>query len=232
MISSIINWIEQYGPESIGVLAILVGLFVLYEQYVKYFFEKRLKSKNRSQYKEEREHLDRRKADLPEQEFFSNILFKLTVEIPSENFSEDAVKSELFRDIMRQLLGSYHSYMIEFVSEIDVEWDRATWNSRLNDKHYKIVENFKVNALESGVPALAIKRFMVWYTPYMQQIFFYVKKVSAMHNKNSIENTRTFLLLLELILMNALTDIVKSPVINGDLDGIEYKGNVIGADDK
>ena len=233
MISTILSWIEEYGVESIVVLVVLGAGYILYEQYIKYIFQNKLnKHKSTKKQKEEEIFLRRRrKDDLKSQEFFSNIEFKLNVDIPSEEFSHDPPRSELLRDFMKNLLSAYHSNMMNFVVHLDIEWDKIEWCQELNDTNYKTIDDFKSKCVEQNIPQEAIKRFLVWYTPYMQQIFFYIRKISSMQNKNSVENTNTFLLLLELILMNALSDITKFSAFNGDLDGLEYKGNVIGGNE-
>lgn len=232
MWSAALEWIEKYGLESIVIIAIIGAGYVFYEQGIKYYFQRKLKkdaNKDVESNKQEQKFLtSKHKDDLKNQEFFSNIEFKLNVDVPSEDFSSDPVSDELLRGFMKSLLSAYHKNMMDFVKEMNVEWNNTEWRMKLNSVNYKAMDDFKASCIEKSFPNEAIKKFLVWYTPYMQQIFFYIRKISMMQNKNAVENTNTFLLLLELILMNAFSDIVKYPSIKNDLDGIEYKGNIVG----
>lgn len=227
--ANILEFFKDYGVEGILALAIAGGLYVLWESYVKYIFQKKYSEyDNKNNTQAENEYLEDRKRALQTQEFFSNIQFKMHVDIPSEEFSTDEVRRCLYKNIMMALFEAYYNNMLEFVRGIDVSWDKHEWSNALNDVNYKIIEDFKAGCAQREVPKEAIKEFVIWYTPLMKQIYFYVRKISAMNNKSSVENTNTYLLLLELILMNTLSDMKNFSSFDGDLVGLEYKGKVIG----
>lgn len=226
MLSFVFDWMQKYGIESLISLAVIGGVYVLWVQFLKYYFD-RLRNKN-SEQDDTIIFTRRRKEDLKDQEFFSNIEFKLNVDIPSEEFPGNEARSALLRDLTKLLFSSYHEHMFKFINDIDTEWSRTEWAKNMNDVNYKAIDHFKAKSMENKIPPEALKRYLVWYTPYMQQIFFYIRKISSMENKNAIENTNTFLLLLELILINALSDVTKATSFNGELDDIEYNGKVIG----
>lgn len=225
MLKEIFAWVDAYGPEAVVGIAAGAAAYLLYDKSVAYYFDKRLLDHKYD--KEDLAYMERRKADLQAQDFFSNITFKLNVDIPAEHFSEDPVRSEIHKAILSVLMQAYYDNMLEFVKEVDISWNRMDWSIALNNKNYETIEQFKERAVAQDIPKEAVRLFLVWFTPYIQQIYFYIKKISTMQNKNSVENTNIFLLLLELILMNTLADIQKLTIFNGNLTGMEYKGKII-----
>jgi hypothetical protein len=228
MLSEILGWVEKYGTDTAFILLGAAILYGLYDKYLSYFFSRKLRKERNEDINERGEFVEKRKNDLKNQEFFSNIHFKMNVDILTEDFSKDHVRSELFRDILVLLFKCYYDSMANFIKVVDPNWDKDQWTRALNKEIIKVVEIFKERAIVENIPPEAIERFLLWYSPYIQQIYFYIRKIREMGNRNAIENTSTFLLLLELILTNVMSDIQKYSVFNGKLDGLEYKGNVIG----
>jgi len=224
----ILEFLKEYGVGGIIGLAIGGGLYVLWQSYVKYIFKKLYdRYDTRHDIRKEKNYLDNRKKALQSQEFFPNIKFKMNVDIPSEDFSTDEGRRCLYKNIMLALFESYYNNMIEFSRGLDTSWDNNEWANSLNSVNYKIIEDFRANCAQREIPKDVVKYFIIWFTPIMKQIYFYVKKISAMNNKNSIENTNTYFLLLELILMNTLSDIKNFDMADNHLEGLEYKGKII-----
>lgn len=230
MISELVNLTKDYGIVGVIILFVLGLSYVYYQGYVGYIFKRKYSNEERTNNINNAAYLERRKNDLQKQEFFANMQFKIYVDIPSEDFSDDEGRKCLYRALMLTLFEAYNENMLEFVSKLNVNWDKSEWAAALNEQNYKLLEDFKAKAAQKEVPKLAVKIFVAWFTPYIQQIYFYVRKIAGMHNKNAIENTNTFLLLLELILMNALSDMRNFSTFDGELDGTDYKGKVIGGD--
>jgi hypothetical protein len=228
MLSEIFVWIEKYGMGAAIFLFLAATVYGFYDQYLSYFFSSKLKREKRTKDENTREFIERRKDSLKDQEFFSNIHFKITVDISSETFSNNSTKSKMISDMLIILFKCYYDSMANFVKIVESDWDKNDWARFLNKEMLGAKERFRELARVEDIPSEAVDRFMLWYTPYMQQIYFYIRKIRGMGNRSSIENTNTFLLLLELILTNVMSDIQKRAAFNGTLDGIEYKGGIIG----
>lgn len=234
MVLKLLEWLEKYGIEGIIILVLAGGIYALWEAYIKYIFKKKYSKYSQSGESAEKikaedlEELERRKMILQAQEFFPNIQFKINVDIPSEEFSPDPTVKCVCKNIMLILFEQYNTYMQNFVKDMDVQWNKNEWATELNNMNYKIIEDFKSKAAQQEIPKEVVKEFVIWYSPYMKQIYFYVRKIAAMNNRSSVENTNTYLLLLELILMNTFSDIKNFCVLISDFKGLEYKGKVIG----
>jgi len=231
----LLEWLEKYGGESIVVLVISGALYVFWETYIKYIFQKKYsdyKRKNDNPVLEDKPATTEEQKDmLKHQDFFSNVEFKINVDIPSEDFSKNPVKKCLYKNILLILFEAYHENMLIFIKNLDVNWDKHEWLKELNTVNYKIIEELKSKSTQRGIPKKAIQFFLTWYNPFMQQIYFYMRKISDMDNRNAVDNTNTYLLLLELILMNTLSDIKNIGNFDFELDGLEYKGQIITGED-
>lgn len=230
MLSSIIVWLEKYSVESVITLVILSVLYATWTAYIRYFFKsiytKKQNTKN-SKVKEQEE-LEKKKEQLETREFFPNLKFKINVDISTEEFSSDVVKRCLYKDILTILFESYYTNTIDFVKNLDVSWNTSEWASKLNDVNYKIIEEFKANAARQEIPKVVILAFNDWYSLYRKQIYYYIKKITQMNDKDAVEDTNTYLLILELILMNVLADMKNFSSFDDDFRGVEYKGKIIG----
>lgn len=228
MLSSIIVWLEKYTVESVVMLVVASGLYATWVGYVRYFFQKRyLKTDNNTTSRHIKE-LEEKKEHLQTREFFPNLEFKINVDVPAEDFSVDSVRQCLCKSILITLFECYYSGMTNFIKNVNVTWDRTQWAENLNAVNYRIMENFKAKAAEREIPKIAIREFSSWYSPFRKQLYYYIRKISRMDNHDAIENTNTYLLILELILMNALADMKNSSTFKENFDGIEYNGNIIG----
>lgn len=228
MLSEIFSWIERYGTDTAIILVVCAAIYAFYDKYLSYWFSRRLRKEAKKDSNTEKEFIEKRKNNLKNQEFFSNIHFKMNIDILSETFSEDPIRSQLYRDILVVLFKCYYDSVANFIKIVDHEWDKDQWARALNKEMIAVIETFKEQAVVEEIPEPAVKSFLLWYSPYMQQVYFYIRKIRGMGNRNAIENTNTFLLLLELILTNVVSDIQKYTVFNGKLKGIEYKGNIVG----
>lgn len=229
MFSEVLKLLENYGLGTVVVLAVCAVLYGFYDKYLSFYFNDKLnKRKQRTKDKDEEQCIERRKNSLKDQEFFSNVQFKMNVDLVSEEFSKDPVRSELFKDIIRILFQAYYDTMLNFVKTVDPEWTKDEWARTINKEMLVAIEKFNERCQLENIPPEAVKRFLLWLSPYMQQVYFYIRKVRGMGNRNAIENTNTFLLLLELILTNVLSDVQKYTIFNGSLKGLEYKDSVIG----
>lgn len=160
-------------------------------------------------------------------QFFSNIEFKINIDLPIETFSENANRNVMYQDIMVILFSTYLNYMKDFAKAIKRSWDANDWKNKINDVHYDIIEEFKKECASQGVPEEAIKVFMVWYNPYLNRIYQYINHVAKMPTVSPESKTRVFLLVLELILATVTADAQRQSILNGELNGIEYKGLVL-----
>ena len=226
--SSILFWLDKYSVESVIILVIISALYATWVAYIRYFFKKKYTKDNTKNTNKKTKEQEERKEQLQAREFFPNLEFKINVEVPAEEFSSDPVKRCLYKDILATLFECYYTGMIEFIEHLDVSLDQTEWSSKLNSTNYKIIENFKAKAAEREIPKVVIREFNNWYSPFRKQIYYYIRKIALMDCKDAIENTNTYLLLLELILMNTLADMKNFSSFDGAFEGIEYKGKVIG----
>lgn len=217
MLRDLIAILAEYGIVStLSVISLIIIIKALKKAYDNY--------NPHSQYMALRDARDRRKVDLSKHDFFDNIEFKVNVDFPIESFSQDPNRNVLYRDIMMNLFSTYHDIMLSFVARVDESWTADEWKNKLVQEHYLLIEEFISRCNREGVPEVAVRLFMEWYTPYIHKIYKYINSVSKLPDTNNIvERTRFFLLVLELILVNVTADAQKFKILNGQLNGIVYK---------
>lgn len=156
--------------------------------------------------------------------FFSNIEFKINIDLPIETFSEHPNRNVMYQDIMVILFSSYLKYMSGFVKSFNHRWGVDDWKYEINRVHYNIIEEFENECAKSGIPETAIKIFMIWYNTYLNRIYQYINHVAKMPDLTPEGKTRVFLLVLELILATVTADAQRQSILNGELSGMEYNG--------
>lgn len=217
MIADLITVLAEYGIAS---TLTIISLVIIYKA-IKTAYDN---SQDREQIASD-DRFEGNRVDLSKHEFFNNTEFKINIDLPIESFSEDEARNILYRDIMIFLFTAYHDNMKKFVSNLDEYWTTEEWREKLIQTHYGIIEDFNTLCERNAVPEVAIKLFMEWYTPYIHRVYQYINSVSKLPESNGIiDRTRFFLLVLELIMVTVTADAQRFKKINGQLDGIEYKG--------
>jgi len=161
---------------------------------------------------------------LQRHEFFTNIEFKINVDLPIEMFSTDQNRNIMFRDMMVYLFSSYHRNMLNCVNSIDEKYTGKQWLEAINKAHYNVIQEFFEECIRNAVPEPALNAFMKWYNPYINRIYQYIVTIASIPDTTAFGKTRIFLLVLELILATLCADAQDAKEINGELEGLEYKG--------
>lgn len=169
----------------------------------------------------------RQKVPLYTHQFFSNVEFKINIDLPIETFSEHPSRNIMYQDIMVILFTTYLKNMKAFVKAFNDQWNADDWRYHINKAHYNLIEEFKANCLKAEIPEAAIKLFMTWYNPYLNRTYQYINHVAKMSEVGPDGKTRVFLLVLELILATVTADAQRQSILNGELSGMEYKGLVL-----
>lgn len=216
---SILDILAEYGLASAVIVSCLVIIFIL------------LKGKSTTIFSSSGgdpvsiEH--QKEMELRTHDFFNNIEFKINIDLPLETFSENKNRNIMYQDLMVYLFLAYHRNMRNFVNTISSSWTTEEWSRHLNNTHYAILQEFNEECIRNGIPEIAVNIFMAWYHPYVTRIYQYISNISKISKVNAISKTNVFLLVLELILATLTADAQRETILNGQLDGLEYKGLVL-----
>lgn len=162
-------------------------------------------------------------SNIRNHDFFSNLEFKINIDLPIETFSPHHNRNVMYRDIMIYLFESYLRNMKAFTLNIKSIKKASHWSANLHSTHYDIIEEFKESCIRNGIPEEALDLFLTWYNPHVSRIYQYISIINKIPNTNVYGKTRTFLLVLELILATITADAQRAPKLNGELDGLVYK---------
>lgn len=208
--------IAEYGMVSAVVIACVTIMFIM--------LRSRLGTNTASPPPQVASTPDTSHGDLKNHDFFKNIEFKINIDLPMEKFTSDANRNAMYQDLMGHLYSTYHRNMLLFANSVSIGMQAADWNPKLNKTHYTIIQEFTEECMRNSIPEPAIQLFMSWYTPYITRIYHYISSIDRIPDVSIMAKTRMFLLLLELILATLTADAQHAPKLNGELDGLEYKG--------
>lgn len=213
---TLLDILAEYGVVSAVLVTFIIIIFAL------------LKSRGSFQdsniYGTEASNERRRRPPLYTHQFFSNIEFKVNIDLPIESFSEHPSRNVMYQDIMIILFSTYLKNMKMFIKTFNPKWGSDDWKYQINKTHYNLIEEFKSECLRKDIPEIAVKIFMTWYNPYLNRIYQYINHVAKMPEVGPEGKTRVFLLVLELILATVTADAQRQSILNGQLTGMEYKG--------
>jgi len=225
--ADIIKMAQEYGLETmVGIL--LMGVIYLFAKgHVDVWaFKKKHQIESSKAFPEE--DFDSMIDDILKSEFFRNIKFKITVDIPAEHFSEDATLDMLYKDLLICLYTSYQNVLYEKVSKMKKSDTAGMWVNSFLEIIYYTMDEFDKSTERMNIHPEIVAEFTSWFSPFLHQIYNYVTIIDLSEPGCVVRKTKLFLLTLELILVNATAQAQKFQVFEGKFNGKEYKGNTIG----
>lgn len=225
-LADIVRITQEYGLQtaSIILLAGVVYLFVKGHVDV-WIFKKKRQISNPT---EKDLAFDEVVEEILSSEFFRNMKFKISVDIPAEHFSEDPALDQLYKDLLICLYRSYQNVLRYKISKMEEKDSPDVWVNSFMETIYHTMDEFDKDAKRIGIPEEAVLEFTTWFSPFLHQIYNYVTVIDVSEPHCSLRKTKFFLLTLELILVNATAQAQKFRVFEGKFEGKEYRGNVIG----
>lgn len=212
---NILNFIVSYGWGAFIIVCIFSLLYILIFKD-KIFQE--VFSKERSEF------------DIKFHSFFRHAQYRMMVELPSLVICPDKpVKQQIFIDLLQIATKNTYNTCLAVVNTDMSNWDSNRWASEVSTA---MANNFKAWHDESekmGIPQPVISKFMIWCTPTITMVGEYITALadSNIYN-NNLTRTNTLLLIMNLLLINIIADAERTlKDLNGDLEGLVYKGNPI-----
>ena len=231
MFSSLLEILSEYSLASLLIIISMISLYLIYFKPLKNSFSTNSNSSTFPH--EDRYHghgvsMNRRKSDLMTHEFFRNMDLKIGVELPLEVYSLQANRNVLLRDITIILFSTYRECVYKFIENLDITQTSDDLSESLTSLHFNILQKFEEKARKEGIPSEATLCYSAWFLDNVKIIHQYTNNIC----KSSIDTTivdrvRTFLFVLQIVLINALTDLQNKPCINGSLNGITYNDLII-----
>lgn len=211
MLSDISLILREYGFKA---LALVIALMFMHKRYM---FKSLLSPKYTPK-------LDRDK--LRAHPMFIDINHVLEVGLKTSKFSQNIIKDELYRDLLRILYKSVKESNDWLVDNLDDGMTSQEWKMVTYDTHFKSLKLFEASCIENGIPSKAIRVFLHKYSNINTIIKESIDYGAVMASKfNVMISTRYYLDTANTCLGLLRADVEKFEIINGELDGMEYKGN-------
>lgn len=227
-LSDLIRLTKDHSIETMAIVLIIGVIYLYAKGYIDfYMFKKREKYLELG--KPTEMDFEESMKDIEEGEFFRNLKFKVHIDLPVETFSTDPVLNELYRDLTICLFSSYGDKMKLLLQDLNFTDNRDQWANFFLDTVYETMKDFERRVEDKNIPTKALEEFQIWFAPFLQQTYHYITLVDAHMGTDRIQKTKSFLLLLELVLVNALAQLQKFDVIDDKLVGMEYRGGVVGS---
>jgi hypothetical protein len=219
---------SEYSFHSI--LLIIVGV-LLYLLYLKPSLKDKFRIGND---KNEAPITDKARIEqLLSHEFFRNMDLKIGVELPISKYSDHPNRNMLLRDMTIILFTLYRSTMYSFCQKLNPKATSDELLKLLTDIHFEILAEFKHHCKDNEIPELASELYRTWFLENVKLVHHYAGNIcKASVDTNTVDRVRTYLFVLQIVLISALNDLQKKPTINGQLNGISYKGLIIEDDIK
>jgi len=224
-LADIIKITQEYGLQTLGGIFVVGVLYLMAKCHIDIWTFKK-KRQIDADYK--KYDFDEMIEEILNSEFFRNLKFKISVDIPTEHFSDDSTLDLLYKDLLICLYSSYRNVLKDKISKMDEGDSLDSWVNSFMESIYHTMDDFEKEAKRMGIPDSAIAEFTTWFTPFLHQIYNYVTVIDLSEPECLIRKTKFFLLTLELILVNATAQAQKFDVFEGKFNGKEYRGNVIG----
>ena len=219
---------KDYGLETLAIMLIATVVYLFAKGHVDlYVFKKKRNITNPKKNPENiQQEFDDSVVAILNSEFFRNLKFKISVDIPTATFSNDHTLDMVYTDLMLSLFTSFEKILTEKTSAIKKD---AEWVKVYLDGIYLIIDEYDKEARNRGIPSPIISDFKIWFSPFIYQIYHYVVIIDTNVVGGPVEKIRIFLLALELILVNAMSQLESLEVFGEKYTGVEYRGKVIGS---
>jgi hypothetical protein len=169
-------------------------------------------------------------SDIKFHSFFRHAQYRMMVELPALTLCPDKpVKQGMFIDLLQVATKCTYDTCLNVVSMDMSHWDSNRWASEISTAMANNFKSWNDQATKMSIPPIVINKFMVWCTPTITMVGEYITALadSKIYSDN-LTRTNTLLLIMNLLLINIITDAERTlRDINGDLDGVLYKGEPI-----
>lgn len=163
--------------------------------------------------------------------FFNDQFKILKLDIPTSHLVENKpVRERVFKDLLTISFRTVYDIVDGLVHNDDLsEWTAEQWMDNVNQLITKITNNTEEHAKQEGIPDIVITKFLKWQVESINSLHEYVLILgnSKLYDTN-ISKTNTLLFIMNLLLVSILGDaerVLKE--LNGEITGLNYKGNVI-----
>lgn len=176
------------------------------------------------------ENTKKEELDLEHHSFFRQVQYRLAVEIPSLKLCPDKpIKQQVFIDLLTIVTKSIYDVCRDLVHADMSSWTSDKWAIEFSNAMAEALKSWSVKAEDGGIPKVVVDKFTNWTTPNMMMINEYITILADSNlYQNNVARTNTFLLMINLLLVTFVADAERTiKKINGDLDGIKYKGKEI-----
>lgn len=220
MFSSLFEILSEYSLASVLIILAIISCYLMYYKPIK----KAIKDKYNGDGAEYGGDNERRKSDLLSHEFFRNMDLKIGVELPLSRYSDGVNRNIVIRDMTLILFTLYREATYDFCKRLDVSLTPEDLSIALTKMHFDIIEDFKKHSAAAQIPDIASESYRTWFLDNVKIIHYYTSNICKPHiETTAVDRVRTFLFVLQIVLISALNDLQKKPVINGSLNGVKYK---------
>lgn len=224
MINSLIGILSEYSFSSFLIIVSAISLYLIYYTPLKETIKRRTSTTTRTgsggEYVSDKDRL----IELLSHEFFRNIDLKIGVELPISKYSDAVNRNILIRDMTLILFSIYRSTVYNFCKNLNPSATPEDLLEKLTKLHFDILDEFERECVAEGIPTIASEAYRTWFFETVDIIHRYTANICKPSiDTNAIDRIRTFLFVLQIVLISALNDLQKKPVINGSLNGLKYK---------
>jgi hypothetical protein len=168
--------------------------------------------------------------ELINHQFFSNIQFKISNEIPTLSLNKQMpVRQKLFREMLLLKLMSIEEKAHRIVEGTTEDMTAAQWAAFVINEIHIGDKKFEEYALREGIPHIVIHKFFIWQVGTFNLLISYINGL-AMSNICSTHaaKTNTLLYLLGLQLTTIIADAERTLIyLNGELSGLSYRDEIL-----
>lgn len=226
-LAELIEIAKNYGTGAIVTMFLLGLIYLFIVRVLDYSFFKKKADYTNKKNKNSSENFNKLVHDILISEFFRNLKFKISIDIPTDTFSKDLALDMLSKDLLTVLFVNIEKSIISTIEKMTPEQD--DWVNMFLEAIYDAIEGFDRDVKAEAIPAQAIDEFKIWLAPFLQQIYNYINAIETNGNGDVLKKTRFFFLMLELVLINAMAQIQAFEIFSENLNGLEYKGQVVGS---
>ena len=220
-IDSIIN---QYSLPSVLAIVALIGIYLTYVKNGKKIFSKDKDGLSTISSED-------RKKELLNHEYFRNMDLKIDVELGITSFSKHEVRNSLIHDMTKILFKIQKEEVYDFVKKMDAEMDGDKLLRALSSLQFEIMRLFEQECMSKDIPSQALLAYKTWFVSNLKVIHYHMSNICRPSvSSSTVDRVRTFLFILQIVMINTLNDLQKKPVINGTLNDLTYKGRDIERD--
>ena len=162
--------------------------------------------------------------------FFSVMERALKVTIPQMDIAEPG-RALLARDFLRFKVESFSTKMLEFVRRPSLnDFPPEAFSSQISEVLSQCIQDYEERARREGIPEIYLRKFGEWHKQTVDMTLAYIDVLSqceAQYHQN-YERLASVLSWLEVAFQWTFVDAEKTLAsLNGELDGVVYKGITI-----